>query len=111
MKNVPERYGFAAKTVAKYHMIVREIDRITPKKAITIIQNILKCSCGLDGFMDAVKADNARQNDDARAFIRKMLPVLEVKLPEKYWNAGKKSSEILTQLRVLKYKELAGKQT
>ncbi|MBR4490967.1 multifunctional CCA tRNA nucleotidyl transferase/2'3'-cyclic phosphodiesterase/2'nucleotidase/phosphatase, partial [bacterium] len=41
MKNVPERYGFAAKTVAKYHMIVREIDRITPKKAITIIQNIL----------------------------------------------------------------------
>lgn len=107
MKNVPERYGFAAKTVAKYHMIVREIDRITPKKAITIIQNILKCSCGLDGFMDAVKADNARQNDDARAFIRKMLPVLEVKLPEKYWNAGKKSSEILTQLRVLKYKEIA----
>lgn len=109
MKNVPERYRFAAKTVAKYHMIVREIDKITPKKAITIIQNILKCSCGLDGFMDAVKADNGRQNDEARAFIRKMLPVLEVKLPEKYWNAGKKSSEILTQLRVLKYKELAGK--
>jgi tRNA nucleotidyltransferase (CCA-adding enzyme) len=107
MKNVPERYRFAAKTVAKYHMIVREIDKITPKKAITIIQNILKCSCGLDGFMDAVKADNARQNDDARAFIRKMLPVLDVKLPEKYWNAGKKSSDILTQLRVLKYKEIA----
>ncbi|MBQ3368097.1 multifunctional CCA tRNA nucleotidyl transferase/2'3'-cyclic phosphodiesterase/2'nucleotidase/phosphatase [bacterium] len=109
MKNVPERYRLAAKTVAKYHMIVREIDKITPKKAITIIQNILKCSCGLDGFMDAVKADNARQNDDARAFIRKMLPVLDVKLPEKYWNAGKKSAEILMQLKIMKYKELAGK--
>ncbi len=109
MKNVPERYRFAAKTVAKYHMIVREIDKITPKKAINIIKDITSTSCGLDGFMDAVKADNARQNDDARAFIRKMLPVLDVKLPEKYWNAGKKSSEILTQLRVLKYKELAGK--
>lgn len=109
MKNVPERYRFAAKTVAKYHMIVREIDKITPKKAITIIQNILKCSCGLDGFMDAVKADNARQNDDARAFIRKMLPVLDVKLPEKYWNAGPKSAEILMQLKILKYKELSEK--
>ena len=109
MKNVPQRYSFAAKTLAKYHMIVREIDKITPKKAITIIQNILKCSCGLDGFMDAVRADNARQNDEARAFIKKMLPVLDVKLPEKYWNAGRKSSEILTQLRILKYRELAGK--
>ena len=109
MKNIPERYEFAAKTVAKYHMIVREIDKMTPKKAIVMILNIIKCSCGLDGFMDAVKADNARQNDDARAFIRKMLPVLDVKLPEKYWNAGRKSSEILTQLRILKYKELAGR--
>ena len=109
MKNIPERYEFAAKTVAKYHMIVREIDKMTPKKAIVMIRNIIKCSCGLDGFMDAVKADNARQNDDARAFIRKMLPVLDVKLPEKYWNAGRKSSEILTQLRILKYKELAGR--
>ncbi len=107
IKNVPERYRFAAKTVAKYHMIVREIDKITPKKAITIIQNILKCSCGFDGFMDAVKADNGRQNDEARSFIRKMLPVLDVKLPEKYWNAGPKSAEILMQLKILKYKELA----
>ncbi|MBO4699639.1 multifunctional CCA tRNA nucleotidyl transferase/2'3'-cyclic phosphodiesterase/2'nucleotidase/phosphatase [bacterium] len=108
MKNVPERYEFAAKTVAKYHMIVREIDRITPKKAIVIMQNILKCSCGLDGFMDAVKADNARQNDEARAFIKKMLPVLDVRLPEKYWNEGPKSAEILMQLKILKYKELSG---
>ena len=109
MKNVPERYRFAAKTVAKYHMIVREIDKITPKKAINIIKDITSTSCGLDGFMDAVKADNARQNDDARAFIKKMLPVLDVKLPEKYWNAGKKSAEILMQLKILKYKELSGK--
>ena len=109
MKNVPERYRFAAIAVAKYHMIVREIDKITPKKAINIIKDITSTSCGLDGFMDAVKADNARQNDDARAFIRKMLPVLDVKLPEKYWNAGKKSAEILMQLKILKYKELAGK--
>ena len=109
MKNVPERYRFAAKTVAKYHMIVREIDKITPKKAITIIKDITSTSCGLDGFMDAVKADNARQNDEARAFIKKMLPVLDVKLPEKYWNAGPKSAEILMQLKILKYKELAGK--
>jgi len=109
MKNVPERYRFAAIAVAKYHMIVREIDKITPKKAITIIKDITSTSCGLDGFMDAVKADNARQNDDARAFIRKMLPVLDVKLPEKYWNAGLKSAEILMQLKILKYKELAGK--
>ncbi|MBQ4439414.1 multifunctional CCA tRNA nucleotidyl transferase/2'3'-cyclic phosphodiesterase/2'nucleotidase/phosphatase [bacterium] len=107
MKNVPERYRFAAKTVAKYHMIVREIDKITPKKAINIIKDITSTSCGLDGFMDAVKADNARQNDDARAFIKKMLPVLDVKLPEKYWNAGPKSAEILMQLKILKYKELA----
>lgn len=107
MKNVPERYRFAAKTVAKYHMIVREIDKITPKKAINIIKDITSTSCGLDGFMDAVKADNARQNDDARAFIRKMLPVLDVKLPEKYWNAGPKSAEILMQLKIMKYKELA----
>ena len=107
MKNVPERYRFAAIAVAKYHMIVREIDKITPKKAITIIKDITSTSCGLDGFMDAVKADNARQNDDARAFIRKMLPVLDVKLPEKYWNAGKKSAEILMQLKILKYKELS----
>jgi len=107
MKNVPDRYRFAAKTVAKYHMIVREIDKITPKKAINIIKDITSTSCGLDGFMDAVKADNARQNDEARAFIRKMLPVLDVKLPEKYWNAGKKSAEILMQLKILKYKELA----
>ena len=107
MKNVPDRYKFAAKTVAKYHMIVREIDKITPKKAINIIKDITSTSCGLDGFMDAVKADNARQNDEARAFIRKMLPVLDVKLPEKYWNAGKKSAEILMQLKILKYKELA----
>ena len=110
MKNVPQRYRFAAKTVAKYHMIVREIDKITPKKAIIIIKEVLKCSCGIDGFMDAVKADNSRQNDEARAFIKKMLPVFDIKLPEKYWNAGKKSSEILTQLRILKYRELAGKQ-
>lgn len=109
MKNVPERYRFAAIAVAKYHMIVREIDKITPKKAINIIKDITSTSCGLDGFMDAVKADNARQNDDARAFIKKMLPVLDVKLPEKYWNAGKKSAEILMQLKILKYKELAGK--
>lgn len=109
MKNVPERYRFAAKTVAKYHMIVREIDKITPKKAINIIKDITSTSCGLDGFMDAVKADNARQNDDARAFIKKMLPVLDVKLPEKYWNAGKKSADILMQLKILKYKELSGK--
>ena len=107
MKNVPSRYRFAAKTVARYHMIVREIDRITPKKAIFIIKEILKCSCGIDGFMDAVKADNSRQNDEARAFIKKMLPVFDVKLPEKYWNEGNKSSEILTQLRILKYKEIA----
>ena len=107
MKNIPERYRFAAKTVAKYHMIVREIDKITPKKAINIIKDITSTSCGLDGFMDAVKADNARQNDEARAFIRKMLPVLDVQLPEKYWNAGKKSAEILMQLKILKYKELA----
>lgn len=109
MKNVPERYRFAAKTVAKYHMIVREIDKITPKKAINIIKDITSTSCGLDGFMDAVKADNARQNDNARAFIRKMLPVLDVKLPEKYWNAGPKSAEILMQLKILKYKELSEK--
>ena len=109
IKNVPQRYSFAAKTVAKYHMIVREIDKITPKKAINIIKDITSTSCGLDGFMDAVKADNARQNDDARAFIKKMLPVLDVKLPEKYWNAGKKSAEILMQLKILKYKELSGK--
>lgn len=109
MKNVPERYRFAAIAVAKYHMIVREIDKITPKKAINIIKDITSTSCGLDGFMDAVKADNARQNDDARAFIKKMLPVLDVKLPEKYWNAGKKSAEILMQLKILKYKELSGK--
>lgn len=109
MKNVPERYRFAAIAVAKYHMIVREIDKITPKKAINIIKDITSTSCGLDGFMDAVRADNARQNDDARAFIRKMLPVLDVKLPEKYWNAGKKSADILMQLKILKYKELAGK--
>ena len=109
MKNVPERYKFAAIAVAKYHMIVREIDKMTPKKAIVMIQNIIKCSCGLDGFMDAVKADNSRQNDDARAFIKKMLPVLDVKLPEKYWNAGSKSAEILMQLKILKYKELADK--
>lgn len=107
MKNVPERYRFAAIAVAKYHMIVREIDKITPKKAINIIKDITSTSCGLDGFMDAVKADNARQNDDARAFIKKMLPVLDVKLPEKYWNAGKKSAEILMQLKILKYKELS----
>lgn len=110
MKNVPQRYRFAAKTVAKYHMIVREIDKITPKKAIIIIKEVLKCSCGIDGFMDAVKADNSRQNDEARAFIKKMLPVFDTKLPEKYWNAGKKSSEILTHLRILKYRELAGEQ-
>lgn len=109
MKNVPERYKFAAIAVAKYHMIVREIDKITPKKAISIIKDISSTSCGLDGFMDAVKADNARQNDDARAFIKKMLPVLDVKLPEKYWNAGPKSAEILMQLKILKYKELSGK--
>ena len=60
--------------------------------------------------MDAVKADNSRQNDEARIFIKKMLPVFDVKLPEKYWNAGKKSSEILTQLRILKYREIAEKQ-
>ena len=107
MKNVPERYRFAAIAVAKYHMIVREIDKITPKKAINIIKDITSTSCGLDGFMDAVKADNARQNDDARAFIKKMLPVLDVKLPEKYWNAGKKSADILMQLKILKYKELS----
>ena len=109
MKNVPERYRFAAIAVAKYHMVVREIDKITPKKAINIIKDITSTSCGLDSFMDAVKADNARQNDEARAFIKKMLPVLDVKLPEKYWNAGPKSAEILMQLKILKYKELAGK--
>ena len=109
MKCVPNKYRFAAKTVAKYHMIVREIEKITPKKAIKIIEEIAKTSCGVDGFMDAVKADNSRQNDDARAFIKKMLPVLDVKLPEKYWNAGPKSAEILLQLKILKYKELAGK--
>ena len=109
MKCVPNKYRFTAKNVAKYHMIVREIDKMTPKKAIVMIQNIIKCSCGLDGFMDAVKADNSRQNDDARAFIKKMLPVLDVKLPEKYWNAGPKSADILMQLKIMKYKELADK--
>ncbi|MBO4711272.1 multifunctional CCA tRNA nucleotidyl transferase/2'3'-cyclic phosphodiesterase/2'nucleotidase/phosphatase [bacterium] len=109
MKCVPNKYRFTAKNVAKYHMIVREIDKMTPKKAIVMIQNIIKCSCGLDGFMDAVKADNSRQNDDARAFIKKMLPVFDVKLPEKYWNAGPKSADILMQLKIMKYKELADK--
>ncbi|HPG35996.1 MAG TPA: HD domain-containing protein [bacterium] len=103
---VPRKFEEAAVIFAKNHMKISRIFEMTPSKALKLIEEMGKFQSGIEGFLKCVEADSGKPANHLKSFIDKVLPALEIKLPEKWHNQGEKSAAMLNQLRIEKYKEL-----
>jgi tRNA nucleotidyltransferase (CCA-adding enzyme) len=105
---IPNQFRKAALLSVKYHMILPKIMEMRPAKVLKMLENLKDFpSGGIIGFLQILYADSGTYPENVARFIEKISPALEMKLPEKWWNLGEKSSEKLMQLKIEKYKELA----
>ncbi|MGI6393675.1 MAG: HD domain-containing protein [bacterium] len=103
---VPKKFAEAAYSFTKNHMKIRRIFEMTPSKGVKLVATMQKFPSGVSGFLKCVEADSGKSAEDIRVFVEAVSPALKVPLPEKWHNLGKKSAEMLNQLRCEKYREL-----
>ncbi|MBO4440965.1 multifunctional CCA tRNA nucleotidyl transferase/2'3'-cyclic phosphodiesterase/2'nucleotidase/phosphatase [bacterium] len=106
MKGMPAEYRKAAAITAEFHMNVRYLREMHPKKAIRFILNISAFPGGIDGFFDSAKADFEGEIEEERRYAKMFKPVFELSLPQEFRNLGKESGEKLMELRVRKFCEI-----
>lgn len=104
---VPKKFEEAALIFSENHMKISRIFEMKPLKAIKLIEEMKRFPAGgIKGFLKCAEADSGAPFTEIEKFIEKILPVFEVRLPEKWWNQGEKSKMMLDQMRIEKYKEL-----
>ena len=104
---IPNQFRKAALLSVKYHMTLPKIMEMRPVKVLKMLEKLNDFPSGqISGFLQILYADSGTFPENIDLFIQKITPALEMKLPEKWWNLGKKSSEKLMQLKIEKYKEL-----
>lgn len=104
---IPNKFKKAASLSAKYHMIFPNIKEMRPLKAIAMLEKIKTFPAGqVEGFLDVLYADSGSYPEDLANFVKTVIIALEEKLPEKWWNMGEKSTQMLNQLKSEKYQKL-----
>jgi hypothetical protein len=106
MNGMPLEYKKAAEITAKFHMNVRDLRAMHPKKAIRFILNISAFPGGIDGFFDSAKADFEGEIEEERKYAKMFKPVFELSLPPEFRNLGRESGEKLMEIRVRKFCEI-----
>jgi tRNA nucleotidyltransferase (CCA-adding enzyme) len=103
----PAVYTKSAMMSARFHMTIGKIKELKPSKGVKLLSELQKFPAGgIKGFLKVLHADSGQDITEVEEFIKKVLPSLEEKLPEKWENKGKKSGEMLLQIKTEKYKEL-----
>lgn len=101
---IPNKFVNAAFLSSKYHMMLPKIMEMRPAKALSMLEKLKTFPAGqIEGFLRVLYADSGEYPQDLEEFIKKVTPALEEKLPEKWWNLGGKSTQILNQLKAEKY--------
>ncbi len=103
----PSVYSKSAELVSRYHLTVGKIKELRPAKGVKVLEEIKNFPAGgISGFLKIVRSDSGRDTEDIENFIEKVIPALNEKLPDKWKDLGRKSGELLLQIKAEKYKEL-----
>lgn len=104
----PKKFKESGCLSSKYHMLMPKIMEMRAVKVIKMMEDLEAFPAGgISGFLKVLYADSGQYPDEISAFIEKIKPVLDIRLPEKWQDLGKKSGEMLLQLKIEKYNELA----
>ena len=103
----PRKFKESAVLSSKYHMLMPKIREMRAVKVIKMIEAVEAFPAGgINGFLKVIYSDSGQYPHELSVFIEKIKPVLEIRLPEKWQDLGKKSGEMLLQLKIEKYNEL-----
>ncbi len=106
----PSSYLKCGTMASRYHLVLGKIKELRPSKAVNVLSELrLFPAGGIEGFLKLVYADSGEDVEELKNFIIKVIPALDVKLPQKWRDRGLKSREIHLQLKAEKYKELKNK--
>jgi len=104
---VPRKYERSAFLTTRYHMTLSRLPEMRPGKAVDLLRKLEGFEPdGVKGFLRILEADSGESTQKLEEFIDMVIPSIDEKLPEEFWNMGSKSTEKLREIMVKKYKEL-----
>ena len=104
---VPKKYERSAFLTARYHMTLSRLPEMRPGKAVNLLKKLSGFEPdGIYGFLKILEADSGEDTQKLKEFIDNVLPAINEKLPEEFWNLGPESTEKLNEIMIKKYVEL-----
>lgn len=95
---VPKKVVAAGLLAASQHMRAHRFAELRPGKIVRLLEEIKKFPGGVDGFWALLKADGSSEKEYQLA-SECAAKISAVKLPDKWKGLGKKSGELLFQLK------------